>query len=81
MDEKAVADGDTVTVYVSTSTPREAACVPQDVQAAAVERAKARAQRNYTKADALHKQITDAGYRYYTILWSTSFRINTYQNI
>ncbi|GKA08885.1 hypothetical protein Tco_0688216 [Tanacetum coccineum] len=39
------------------------ACVPQDVQAAAVERAKARAQRNYTKADALHKQITDAGYR------------------
>ncbi|PWA84364.1 putative 38.1 kDa protein [Artemisia annua] len=63
VDEKAVADGDTVTVYVSTSTPREAACVPQDVQAAAVERAKARAQRNYTKADALHKQIIDAGYR------------------
>ncbi|KAL8240987.1 hypothetical protein R6Q59_014342 [Mikania micrantha] len=63
VDEKAVADGDTVTVYVSTLNPKEAACVPQPVQAAAVERAKARAQRNYTKADALHKQITDAGYR------------------
>nr|XP_043632032.1 staphylococcal-like nuclease CAN1 [Erigeron canadensis] len=63
VDEKAVADGDTVTVYVSTLNPREAACVPQDVQIAAVERAKARAQRNYTKADALHKQIIDAGYR------------------
>ncbi|KAF5784074.1 putative staphylococcal nuclease (SNase-like), SNase-like, superfamily [Helianthus annuus] len=65
VDEKAVADGDTVTVtvYVSTLTPREAACVPQAVQVAAVERAKARAQRNYTKADALHKRITDAGYR------------------
>ncbi|KAK9049785.1 hypothetical protein SSX86_031245 [Deinandra increscens subsp. villosa] len=63
VDEKAVADGDTVTVYVSTLNPKEAACVPKPVQAAAVERAKARAQRNYTKADALHKQITDAGYR------------------
>ncbi|KAI3748891.1 hypothetical protein L6452_12305 [Arctium lappa] len=63
VDAKAVADGDTVTVYVSTLDPREAACVPRDVQVAAVERAKARAQRNYTKADALHKQITDAGYR------------------
>ncbi|KAI3705006.1 hypothetical protein L1987_75236 [Smallanthus sonchifolius] len=63
VDEKAVADGDTVTVYVSTLNPREAACVPQTVQQAAVERAKARAQKNYTKADALHKQIIDAGYR------------------
>ncbi|XP_071706140.1 staphylococcal-like nuclease CAN2 isoform X1 [Rutidosis leptorrhynchoides] len=63
VDEKAVADGDTVTVYVSTLNPREAACVPNDVQAAAAERAKARAHKNYTKADALHKQIIDAGYR------------------
>ncbi|KAK1421358.1 hypothetical protein QVD17_23624 [Tagetes erecta] len=63
VDEKAVADGDTVTVYVSTLNPREAACVPQNVRHAAVERAKARAQKNYTKADALHKQIIDAGYR------------------
>lgn len=52
-----------MTVYVSTLDPREAACVPRDVHVAAVDRAKARAQRNYTKADALHKQITDAGYR------------------
>ena len=63
MDVKAIADGDTVTVYVSTLDPREAACVPRDVHMAASERAKARAQRNYTKADALHKQIMDAGYR------------------
>ncbi|KAJ9539888.1 hypothetical protein OSB04_026394 [Centaurea solstitialis] len=67
VDIKAVADGDTVTVYVSTLDPREAACVPREVQVAAVERAKARAQRNYTKADALHKQITDAGYRMLSI--------------
>ncbi|MFS8011614.1 hypothetical protein Hanom_Chr14g01311161 [Helianthus anomalus] len=63
VDEKVVEDGDTVTVYVSTLTPKEAACVPQAVQVAEVERAKTRAQRNYMKADALHKQITDAGYR------------------
>lgn len=63
VDGRAVADGDTVTVYVSTSGSRESSRVPQSVQVAAVERNEARAQRNYTKADALHKQITDAGYR------------------
>lgn len=63
VDPKAVADGDTVTVYVSTDDPRESACVPRDVEVAAVQRTKARAERNYTKADALHKQIIDAGYR------------------
>nr|GFC11369.1 staphylococcal-like nuclease CAN2 [Tanacetum cinerariifolium] len=42
VDEKAVADGDTVTVYVGTSNLRETECVPQDVQAAAVERAQIR---------------------------------------
>lgn len=63
IDAKSVSDGDTVNVYVSTLDPREAACVPQDVQVAAAERARARAERNYTKADALHKQIISAGYR------------------
>ncbi|CAI9091806.1 OLC1v1026921C1 [Oldenlandia corymbosa var. corymbosa] len=63
VDAKAVADGDTITVYVSTMTPRESSQVPKDVQVAAVQRSKARAVKNYAKADALHKQIIDAGYR------------------
>lgn len=63
VDRKAVADGDTVTVYVSTSDPRESSSVPRDVQAAAAQRSKARAIRDYTKADALHKKIIDSGYR------------------
>lgn len=60
---KAVADGDTITAYVSTSDPRESCLVPQDVQIAALERSEARAQRDYDRADALHKSIVDAGYR------------------
>lgn len=67
VDAKAVADGDTVTVYVSTKDPRESSSVPRDVQVAAVERAKARTARNYTKADALHKQIVESGYRILSI--------------
>ncbi|XP_004240895.1 staphylococcal-like nuclease CAN2 [Solanum lycopersicum] len=63
VDAKAVADGDTVTVYVSTTDPREASCLPRDVQNAAIQRSKARAQKNYAKADQLHKQIIDSGYR------------------
>ncbi|XP_030540342.1 staphylococcal-like nuclease CAN2 [Rhodamnia argentea] len=63
VDARAVADGDTITVYVSTSDPRESCLVPQDVQIAALERSEARAQRDYNRADALHKSIVDAGYR------------------
>lgn len=63
VDAKAVADGDTVTVYVSTADPRESSFVPNDVHEAAVERSRARAERNYAKADALHKNIVDSGYR------------------
>ncbi|CDP13950.1 unnamed protein product [Coffea canephora] len=63
VDAKAVADGDTITVYVRTTDPRESSSVPRDVQVAAVQRSKARAVKNYAKADALHKQIVDAGYR------------------
>lgn len=58
-----MADGDTVTVYVSTSDPRESSFVPSHVHAAAVQRSGARAQRNYSEADALHQQIIDSGYR------------------
>ncbi|KAK7385798.1 hypothetical protein VNO78_31667 [Psophocarpus tetragonolobus] len=63
VDAKAVADGDTITVYVSTTDPRESAFVPGNVHAAAVRRSEARARRNFGDADALHKQIIDSGYR------------------
>ncbi|CAI0415590.1 unnamed protein product [Linum tenue] len=63
VDGKAVPDGDTITVYVSTTNPRESSCVPGDVKMAADQRAKARAVRNYDKADALHQKIIDSGYR------------------
>lgn len=63
VDAKAVADGDTVTVYVSTTDPRETASVPKDVKTAAAQRSKARAQKNYARADDLHKQIIESGYR------------------
>ncbi|PIA58107.1 hypothetical protein AQUCO_00500206v1 [Aquilegia coerulea] len=66
VDAKAVADGDTVTVYVNTVDPREAANLPRDVKLAATQRAKARAVRDYVKADALQKKIVDAGYRVLT---------------
>jgi cysteinyl-tRNA synthetase len=51
-----------MTVYVSTTDPRESSCVPRDVQMAAVQRSQARAQKNYAKADELHKRIKDSGY-------------------
>lgn len=63
VDEKAVVDGDGMTVYVSTIDPRESSLVPREVQVAAVRRAKARAQKDYTRADALHKKIIDQNYR------------------
>lgn len=73
VDAKAVADGDTVTVYVSTADPRESSCVPNEVQMAAIQRSKAREKKNYTKADALHKKIIDAGYRLDFICLSINF--------
>lgn len=63
VDVKAVADGDTITVYVSSTDPRESASVPGELQILAVQRAKARSERNYANADALHDKIIDAGYR------------------
>ncbi|MCL7048540.1 hypothetical protein MKW94_004220 [Papaver nudicaule] len=63
VDAKAIPDGDTLTVYVSAADPREAPNVPKAVHVAASQRAKARAVRDYPKADALHKTIIDAGYR------------------
>ncbi|KAH0979384.1 hypothetical protein GBA52_006561 [Prunus armeniaca] len=63
VDAKAVADGDGLTVYVSTADPTESSRVPSEVLMAAVRRAKARAKKNYTRANELHKKIIDAGYR------------------
>ncbi|KAH7544874.1 hypothetical protein FEM48_Zijuj01G0032200 [Ziziphus jujuba var. spinosa] len=63
VDAKAVADGDTVTVYVSTADPRESLCIPPEVNIAAVKRSKAREKKKYAKADELHNRIIDAGYR------------------
>ncbi|GAA0138570.1 hypothetical protein LIER_34954 [Lithospermum erythrorhizon] len=67
VDAKAVADGDTITVYVSVEDPREAALVPREVQTASVQRSKARAQRNYVKADELQDKMVAAGYRVISI--------------
>jgi cysteinyl-tRNA synthetase len=52
-----------MTVYVSTTDPRESLIVPKDVQIAAIQRSQARAEKNYKKADELHKIIIDSGYR------------------
>ncbi|KAM1020313.1 hypothetical protein ACFX13_042300 [Malus domestica] len=62
VDGKAIQDGDSLTVYVSTEDPRESSFVPTDVQTAAIQRSEARAVRDYTKADALRKKIIAAGY-------------------
>ncbi|XP_068634645.1 staphylococcal-like nuclease CAN2 isoform X2 [Aristolochia californica] len=63
VDAKAVADGDTVTVYVDTADPGEWATVPRRIHEAAIRRSQARAVRNFVQADALQKEIVDAGYR------------------
>ncbi|KAG7565887.1 Staphylococcal nuclease (SNase-like) OB-fold [Arabidopsis suecica] len=63
VDTKSVADGDTVTVYVSSKDPLVSSSLPKEVSLAAVKRAKAREKKNYTEADALHKTIISSGYR------------------
>ncbi|CAF2094559.1 unnamed protein product [Brassica napus] len=63
VDPKAVADGDTITVYVSSSDPVVSSSVPREVNVAAVKRAKARERKDYTKADAHHQKIIDSGFR------------------
>lgn len=63
MDYRDVGDGDTINVYVDAASPRERAAVPPEVRRAAVERANARAARDFTRADALLKMIQKEGYR------------------
>lgn len=63
MDARAVSDGDSFTVYVDTADPRVSASVPGEIHEAAIERSNARTEKDYNKADRLHKVIVDAGYR------------------
>ncbi|KMZ75507.1 putative 38.1 kDa protein [Zostera marina] len=63
VDPRAVADGDTITVYVNTTDPRESSIVPSRIIEAAVNRANARSVRDFKTADSLHKIIIEAGYR------------------
>ncbi|KAI3987229.1 hypothetical protein MKX01_031713 [Papaver californicum] len=63
VDAKAVGDGDGLTVYVDAMDPNEAPNVPRAVRLAVAQRAKARASRDYTTADALQQKIADAEYR------------------
>lgn len=70
-----MADGDTVTVYVSSKDPLVSSSVPKEVTLAAVKRAKAREKRNYTEADALHKTIIASGYRFVFVLYTIHKKI------
>ncbi|KAJ8764129.1 hypothetical protein K2173_005035 [Erythroxylum novogranatense] len=80
VDARAIPDGDGMTVYVSTTDPRESSCLPLDVQMAAVQRSQARAERNYERADELHQQIIDSGYRLVVLIsfYSNVQLIGTY---
>jgi len=65
VEDRAVGDGDTITVYVDVhKDTRETATVPAGIMDAANMRQTARAQHNYVHADALQKQIQQAGYKY-----------------
>ncbi|KAL3653430.1 arginine permease [Castilleja foliolosa] len=63
VDARAVVDGDTVSVYVSTNDARESSNVPQEVLVAAFHRSQARSKWNYGDAEEFHKQIIESGYR------------------
>ena len=52
-----------MTVYVSTTDPRESSCVPIGVRLAVVQRSQARAEENYTEANAIYEKIKESGYR------------------
>ncbi|KAI3958143.1 hypothetical protein MKW98_020785 [Papaver atlanticum] len=58
-----IVDGDGLTVYIDASGPREAPNVPMAIRGAVSRRTEARASRDYATADALQRNIADAGYR------------------
>ncbi|TYI63100.1 hypothetical protein E1A91_D10G298200v1 [Gossypium mustelinum] len=63
VDGNKVPDGDGLYVYVNTNDPRESSNIPRAVLMAAVQRSKARAMKNYARADELRKKIIESGYR------------------
>ncbi|XP_018719561.2 staphylococcal-like nuclease CAN1 isoform X1 [Eucalyptus grandis] len=63
VEARCVTDGDGITVYVSTSDPRESRLVPQEVLVTALKRSEARAQGEKTRAKELHKTMIAAGYQ------------------
>ncbi|XP_039038791.1 staphylococcal-like nuclease CAN2 [Hibiscus syriacus] len=63
VDGKTVPDGDGLNVYVDTADPRESSNVPRDVLKAAIRRSKARAKKNYARADELRQMIIKSGYQ------------------
>ncbi|TYG52033.1 hypothetical protein ES288_D10G310000v1 [Gossypium darwinii] len=62
VDGNKVPDGDGLYVYVNTDDPRESSNIPRAVLMAAVQRSKARAMKNYARADELRKKIIESGY-------------------
>ncbi|KAM6574991.1 staphylococcal-like nuclease CAN2 isoform X1 [Cannabis sativa] len=63
VDPRAVQDGDSVTVYVSTEDPRESVSIPPQVNLFAGKRLKARSRNDNGKAKELHDKIINSGYR------------------
>ncbi|TVU21679.1 hypothetical protein EJB05_31331, partial [Eragrostis curvula] len=79
VDARAVTDGDTITVYVSMDDHTESDDLPLEVRGAAIQRAKARATKNYQKSDALQKILLDAGYRQVTTAGSEQVLVKKYR--
>lgn len=68
-------------MFVDVRTPRETAAMPQGIMEAASRRHTARAHHDYITADALHKQIKEAGYKCVadlSIVACTSLYSNSY---
>ncbi|GLT89254.1 hypothetical protein SLE2022_072430 [Rubroshorea leprosula] len=64
VDAKDVGDGDGMTVYVSTADPQESKSIPREVLLAVDQRLEVRGRKNSKRADALHRQIINSGYRF-----------------
>nr|XP_012466399.1 unnamed protein product [Gossypium raimondii] len=60
VDGNTVPDGDGLNVYVNTDDPRESSNIPRAVLMAAVQRSKARAKKNYARADELREKIIES---------------------
>ncbi|XP_062182863.1 probable staphylococcal-like nuclease CAN2 [Phragmites australis] len=67
VDNRCIGDGDGFNPYVNTTDPRESANVPLKVHEMVIARTKARAHKDYQRADALLSSIEEAGYKILTI--------------